>query len=126
MNAVADNSFTRSLSDLGKDLTPPKAILVISAHWQTDGVQILKADPPKTIYDFYGFPEELYRVRYDAPGAPDISERLGRLLKSATLTSEWGLDHGAWSVYFICIRRRECPSCSSASTVVSICKSIWT
>lgn len=98
MNAVADNSFTRSLFDLAKKIPQPKAVLVVSAHWQTPGTQILKADPPKTIYDFYGFPEELYRVQYRPRGAPEVSDRLQKLLSGAQTTGDWGLDHGAWSV----------------------------
>jgi 4,5-DOPA dioxygenase extradiol len=98
MNAVAGNRFTRALNDLGKNLAAPKAVLVISAHWQTDGTRILRADPPKTIYDFYGFPRELYRIQYPAPGALEVSDQLARLIKNATLTDAWGLDHGAWSI----------------------------
>lgn len=98
MNAVAANKFTRALNTLGKNLPVPKAILVVSAHWQTQGTQILRADPPKTIYDFYGFPDELYKIQYPARGPIEVSEKLGHLMKNATLTDAWGLDHGAWSV----------------------------
>lgn len=98
MNAVSDNSFTQSLFQLAQGIQRPSAILVISAHWQTEGVHVLKADPPEMIYDFYGFPKELYQLQYPAKGALPVSDRVHQLLNSSRLTSDWGMDHGAWSV----------------------------
>lgn len=100
MNALADNDFTRTLSALGKKLPRPRAVLCVSAHWYGDGVSVSSASKPETIHDFYGFPEELFQVRYPAPGHPELARRAWELLSQsgAQLTEDWGLDHGAWSV----------------------------
>ena len=71
MNIVLENAFTRSLAALGKTLPRPKAIMVISAHWLTNGTFVTCTSKPTTIYDFYGFPKELYEMDYPSPGAPD-------------------------------------------------------
>jgi len=97
MNAIEENAFTHSLQELRKKLPQPKAICVVSAHWVTRGCQVLMADWPRTIHDFYGFPRPLYEVQYPAPGAPEEAKRLA--MKHHLLTDhQWGLDHGAWSV----------------------------
>lgn len=101
MNAIDDNDFTRSLSRLGTELPRPKALLVISAHWVTSGTRITAMDPPPTIHDFFGFPQPLFEIQYPAPGSPELAERVRKLLSlesSALDQSEWGLDHGTWSV----------------------------
>lgn len=67
MNIVAKNSYTEDIAKAGKELPKPKAILVVSAHWLTGGTYVGCMDKPKTIYDFYGFPEEFYKVRYSSP-----------------------------------------------------------
>ena len=99
-NAIEDNPFTRSLAKLGSSFTEaPRAILVISAHWLTSGILVQAGVRPETIHDFAGFPEELYRVQYPAPGAPWYARATAGLLGAeAVETTEWGLDHGAWSV----------------------------
>ena len=88
------------LSGYGGTLGRPAAILVISAHWDTDAPAVSVAPQPETIYDFYGFPQELYRLRYAAPGAPALAGRVAELLASAglpaALDAARGLDHGAW------------------------------
>ena len=88
------------LRGLGQTLPRPKAILVVSAHWETDASAITIADPNSTIHDFYGFPQPLYALRYDAPGAPAAVERVAGLLEQAKLPAPIragrGLDHGAW------------------------------
>ena len=94
MNIIDDNSFTRTLYELGKTLQP-KSILVISAHWVIDKTKVVSVDHPNTIHDFYGFPEELYRIQYPAPGAPQLAQELAPVAES---TEEWGLDHGSWAV----------------------------
>lgn len=100
MNGVEINPFTKSLQQLGKNLPRPKAIMVISAHWLTNGTYVLNSPYPKTIYDFGGFPEELYKVKYDAPGAPEFAQKTKEIITSTTakLDSDWGLDHGAWTI----------------------------
>ena len=98
MNALADNDFTRSLTRLAAGLTRPEAILVISAHWETNGAHVLDSAEPPTIHDFGGFPRELYEVTYPAPGAPALAEEVVALLGDARTDSGWGLDHGAWTI----------------------------
>ena len=100
INVVLDNDYTRDLVELGKNLEKPKAILVLSAHWKTRGGYINYAEKPKQIYDFYGFPEELYNIKYEPNGGKEYAEKVYRILKEDgyQLTAEWGLDHGAWGV----------------------------
>jgi 4,5-DOPA dioxygenase extradiol len=98
MNALAHNDFTRSLSRLAKTLDRPKAILVVSAHWETPGTRVLDVAKPTTIHDFGGFPRELYEVTYPAPGAPEVAREVAGLLGDAKLDSSWGLDHASWSI----------------------------
>ncbi len=100
MNGIQDNPFTRSLNKLGKEIPKPKAILVVSAHWLTRGTFVLNSPYPKTIYDFGGFPDELYKVKYEAPGAPDFAVQTKEIIKSTTaqLDSDWGFDHGSWTI----------------------------
>lgn len=91
---------------LGARLPRPKAILCISAHWEA-AVPSLTGNPaPSTIHDFYGFPQALYELRYDAPGDPELAARIVALLEgqgcSALINSERGLDHGAWSPLILC------------------------
>jgi 4,5-DOPA dioxygenase extradiol len=100
MNALADNAFTRALAALGARLPRPAAVLCVSAHWLTHGTAVTGMSEPRTIHDFGGFPEALYKVKYPAPGSPALAARVRELLgaKTAIDESEWGLDHGAWSV----------------------------
>ncbi len=100
MNAVQENAFTRRLAELGRSLPRPKAILCVSAHWYGKGVKVQAGERPPMVHDFYGFPDELYAVNYPAPGAPELAAKTEGLLAEygAELTTEWGLDHGAWSV----------------------------
>ncbi|WP_376769029.1 dioxygenase family protein [Clostridium psychrophilum] len=74
MNAVLDNSFTQTLSKSTETIPRPVAILVISAHWETDGTFITSCDMPEQIYDFYGFPEELYNLKYNPTGSKKYAE----------------------------------------------------
>jgi 4,5-DOPA dioxygenase extradiol len=88
------------LAALGEQLRDVSAVLVVSAHWQTRGVSVSSAPAPATMHDFGGFPEELYRLRYPAPGAPALATETAQLLATAgfavSLNSQRGLDHGAW------------------------------
>ncbi len=100
MNVIEDNEFARAWIEAGKQLPKPKAIICVSAHWVTRGTLVTAMDKPRTIYDFYGFPPEMYEIRYDAPGAPDLAEQLRRVIKKTNVQPdfEWGLDHGTWTV----------------------------
>jgi 4,5-DOPA dioxygenase extradiol len=100
MNVVQNNEFTKSLSELGKSLPKPKAILVISAHWLTEGTYVTCMEKPPTIHDFYGFPNELYAINYPAPGAREYAQLVIESVKSAKISCSnyWGLDHASWAV----------------------------
>lgn len=97
MNIVEDNPYTRSLKQLGTTLSKPRAILILSAHWATDGAAVSAVEKPEIIHDFFGFPDRLYSIRYDAQGELAASELLAHLTH-ARIDRRHGLDHGAWSV----------------------------
>jgi 4,5-DOPA dioxygenase extradiol len=101
MNAISDNAYTRMLTGLGQSLPKPKAILCVSAHWMSEGTWITGMAKPKTIHDFYGFPEELFSVQYPADGSPELAERISSLSSDPKIHVDhemWGLDHGSWAV----------------------------
>jgi 4,5-DOPA dioxygenase extradiol len=101
MNAIQTNAFTQRLSRWAKDLPLPRAILVVSAHWLSKGVTGVTAHlNPPTIHDFSGFPGELHEMQYRAPGHPELAEQASRLVRhgQGVLTTQWGLDHGTWTV----------------------------
>ena len=100
MNAIEDSAFRRGWAELGRTLPRPQAILCVSAHWETKGVLVTGADTPSTIHDFYGFPPELFAVRYPAPGRPVLAHRVAEMLRefAAGVDPARGLDHGCWSV----------------------------
>jgi 4,5-DOPA dioxygenase extradiol len=97
MNAIEDNEFHRSWRALGLRLPRPKAVLCVSAHWETRGVYAGAAASPETIHDFQGFPKALFDVRYRAPGDPALARRAAELA-GAQQDPQRGLDHGAWGV----------------------------
>jgi 4,5-DOPA dioxygenase extradiol len=100
MNAIEDNEFSRRWQQLGKSLPRPKAILCISAHWETWGTLVTAMEQPRTIHDFGGFPPELYRAQYPVPGSSWLAGEIRNSLAStkASFDLDWGLDHGSWSV----------------------------
>jgi 4,5-DOPA dioxygenase extradiol len=99
LNALADNGYTRGWRDLG-DSIAPRAILMVSAHWYLPGSRVTSGERPRTIHDFGGFPKALYEVQYPAPGDAALGRRVAELLDPIGVRgdSQWGLDHGAWSV----------------------------
>lgn len=82
---------------LGQAVGTPKGVVMVSAHWETNGLGVTAQADPKTIHDFGGFPAELHAMQYPAPGDPALAARVAALT-GATLTDQWGLDHGTWSV----------------------------
>jgi 4,5-DOPA dioxygenase extradiol len=97
--AIEPGPTQRFLRELGARLPRPSSILCVSAHWEADRPSVTGAEPPRTIHDFGGFPDELYRIRYPAPGAPDLARRVGDLVgpgERVAVDRERGLDHGAW------------------------------
>lgn len=120
MNAIEDNEFRRGWAGAARRFARPQAVLCVSAHWETSGVFVTAAERPATIHDFTGFPDDLFEVRYPAPGSPALARRIAGMLGGAgvghadaghavvghvatgrvqaALDGERGLDHGAWSV----------------------------
>ena len=100
LNAIEINEFSREWVNLGQSLPRPKAVLCISAHWETRGTMVTAMDKPRTIHDFGGFPEQLYKAQYPAPGSAWLAEETKKAVTAANVEYDrkWGLDHGAWSV----------------------------
>ncbi len=111
MNIILKNDFTESLAKLGKDLPRPKAIMVISAHWLTSGTYVGCMAKPRTIHDFYGFPDDLYKMDYPGPGSPDEAGFVTDLVMKAPVRcdSSWGLDHASWAILKHIYPRAEVP-----------------
>jgi 4,5-DOPA dioxygenase extradiol len=101
MHALEPGAAGEAWKALAQRLPRPRAILIASAHWETNLPMLTGSDKPQTVHDFYNFPEPLYRLRYPAPGAPELAKRAQALLKEAGFTAGIdgcrGLDHGAWS-----------------------------
>jgi 4,5-DOPA dioxygenase extradiol len=100
MNAIEENEFVSEWRKLGQTVPFPKAVLCISAHWETNGTQVTAMAKPPTIHDFGGFPQDLYRIQYPAPGSPELASEIKNSISGEEigLDEKWGLDHGAWSV----------------------------
>ena len=100
MNTLEHNRYTEAWRRIGESIPTPKAILCVSAHWYTEGTAVTAMSRPKTIHDFYGFPQALFDVQYPAPGEPQLASRVRDLLAplEVGLDESWGLDHGTWSV----------------------------
>ena len=100
MNAIAENEFVQGFRNISTEIEIPKAIVVISAHWETKGTKVTAMEHPATIHDFGGFPKELYEIQYPAPGMPELAHEIKNITKTSevSLDEKWGLDHGAWTV----------------------------
>lgn len=100
MNGIEDNAFSKTWAKLGAEIPKPKAVLVVSAHWLTNGTHITAMEAPKTIHDFGGFPQALFEVQYPAPGSRELAVETSKLITSTSvgLDHDWGLDHGTWTV----------------------------
>ena len=100
MNGIEDNEFSRSWSKYGREIPQPKAVLVVSAHWLTNGTYVTAMENPKTIHDFGGFPKELFDVQYPAKGSLEVAQDTQKIITSTNvhLDHDWGLDHGTWTV----------------------------
>jgi 4,5-DOPA dioxygenase extradiol len=100
MNAIEDNRFSKEMKEIGTTLSKPKAILMVSAHWETKGTYVTAQDLPPTIHDFGGFPKELFDTQYPAPGSKWLDEETKNAVKTTSIgfNNDWGFDHGCWSV----------------------------
>ncbi len=99
MNAIEDNEYSKTWKTIAERIAKLKAIVSISAHWFVKGSKIINEEYPKTIYDMYGFPKELYEIVYDSPGSPEIANiSKGLISKETEYDNSWGIDHGTWSV----------------------------
>ncbi len=101
MNTLELNHYTEAWRNLGNTLPRPRAILAISAHWYVNALAVTAMKQPRTIHDFSGFPDELFSYQYNAPGSPELATRVVELLSPIPVIadeSQWGLDHGTWSV----------------------------
>ncbi len=100
MNAIEENVFVQGFKKTSESLPTPKAIVCISAHWETKGTFVTAMPMPRTIHDFGGFPKALFDVQYPAPGLPELAKDIQTLTSFAhiEMDHQWGLDHGAWSV----------------------------
>ena len=113
MNALEENAFTYDWQDLATHIPLPEIILCISAHWESAGTRITAMSRPRTIHDFWGFPDALYEKEYPAPGSKKLAKMVQTLLQttSVSMDEQWGLDHGTWTVLCRMYPEADIPVC---------------
>lgn len=111
LNAIEDNEFSRDWAAVAAEIPRPKSILCISAHWQKAGAFVTAMAAPRSIHDFYGFPDALYQITYPAPGSPLLAGQVKQVVKASRVEPDraWGLDHGCWSVLHRMYPRADIP-----------------